>query len=105
MPVSKKFIKTRKVFKVSFEVDANEIPAKEEVKVLGDFNNWNWDDAPVLKKKKANYAVQVELAPGASYEYRYCLENKYWFNDVAADKYVASPYSDAENCVLDLERI
>ena len=57
------------------------------------------------KKTKANYAAQVELQPGASYEYRYCFENKYWFNDVAADKYVASPYSDAENCVLDLEHI
>ena len=88
-------------------MDADTIPANEEVKVLGDFNNWNWEEAPVLKKKKtkANYAAQVELQPGATYEYRYCFENKYWFNDVAADKYVASPYSDAENCVLDLEHI
>ncbi len=103
MSLSKTFIKSKNKYKVTFTLPVEASPEAGEVKILGEFNDWSWDNAPTLEKQKKNYKVALELEPGKSYEYRYLVDNAYWVNDAIADHYVPSPFIDAENCVVTLD--
>ena len=102
MPLNKSYVKSRKVFKVTFEVPKEENPENKEIRLLGEFNSWNWGDAPILKKSNGCFKTQLELIPGQKYQYRYLMGGDQWFNDIQADSYIPSPYAYVDNCVVDL---
>lgn len=101
MSISKSFNNTKKTYKVTFKLPIAQ-PSQTEVRVLGDFNNWNWESAPVLEQKKNELKTVVELHSGKKYEFRYLDGNGKWFNDESADDYVPAPYANIYNCVIDL---
>ena len=103
MSLKKSYVKSKKAYKVTFEIPAENNPENKEVRLLGSFNNWSWEDAPTLKKEGGKYTVQHVLPEGKQYEYRYFVDHDYWLNDGKADAYCDSGYGDVENCILDLE--
>jgi hypothetical protein len=42
----------------------------------------------------------LTLDAGREYQFRYLVDGKKWENDWKADKYVAAPYSNADNSVV-----
>ena len=105
MTISKTFIKTKNSYKVTFEVPKEKNVDNLEIRLLGDFNHWNWEKAPSLKAAKNSYKVEVELSAGNKYEFRYCVNKNFWFNDDHADAYVPAPYDNIMNCVLHLPEV
>jgi predicted flap endonuclease-1-like 5' DNA nuclease len=105
MTVSRTYIKTKNAYKVTFEVSKDKIAENQEIRLLGDFNSWDWDNAPTLLSDKDAYKVDIHLAPGKKYEYRYCINKSYWVNDDQADAYVSSPFDNIFNCVVDLPSV
>ena len=102
----KKDYSTKKaVCKVTFTLPAEAMTKEGEIRVLGDFNNWNWNDAATLTKVDDVYQTVVELTAGQQYEFRYLIDQQYWFNDTLADDYVASPYYGISNCVVKVDAI
>lgn len=101
MAHTKSYIGSKKEYKVTFSIPLEMAPEATEIKVMGEFNDWNYDEAITLKKKKSAYAAQVNLSPG-KYEYRYLIDAATWENDWNADAYVPSPFPGIDNCVLDL---
>jgi len=99
MAIKKSFSKTAKTCKVTFSLPKAAAPEAKEVKVVGDFNNWNWKKGIKLKASKDQFIGQAELKPGQRYEFRYCIDNKSWDNDWSADEYVASPFG-VDNSVI-----
>jgi len=75
----------------------------KEVRVLGDFNDWNWEAGPAMKSTKTEFKATVELATGRSYQFRYMIDNKRWENDWNADDYTTSPFTGIENSVVMVE--
>ena len=102
MSLTKSYVKSKKTYKVTFEIPKEWINGAKEVRVLGDFNNWDWEKAPVLKNNKGILKSRQELKEGQKYEYRYLTNENVWLNDDKADAYAPSEYADAQNCVLDL---
>lgn len=102
MSLSKTYIKSRNSFKVAFELPKDIGSDKTEIRVLGEFNDWNWENAPVLKRNAGSYKAVVELESGKTYQYRYLIDGQTWINDSIADGYTPSPYN-VENCVVNLE--
>ena len=100
MAVTKKLSKNSKKCKVTFTLPAHAAPTAKEVKVLGDFNNWNWDEATTLKKSSKEFKCQLELEPGQRYEFRYLIDNEVWDNDWKADEYVNNPYGWKNSVVI-----
>ena len=98
MAISKQFLKTKPVCKVTFSV-----PAKEanEVKVVGSFNEWNADATPLKKLKNGTFKGTVDLPKDQSYEFRYLVDGTY-VNDEQADAYQWNDYAAADNGVLNL---
>jgi predicted flap endonuclease-1-like 5' DNA nuclease len=97
--LKKQFSKTKPIAKVTFSLPKEAILSAKEVRVLGEFNNWEWDDAPVMKATKTAFSTTVELETGKDYQFRYLADNGIWENDWDADNYIPAPYN-VDNSVV-----
>lgn len=97
--LKKQFSKSNPTAKVTFTLAKDAIVNAKEVRVVGEFNNWNWESAPTMKTTKNGLSTVIELATGKEYQFRYLGDNGVWENDYAADNYVAAPY-DVDNSVV-----
>ncbi len=103
--LKKQYLKNKPICKVTFTLPIEAAPDASEVRLLGDFNNWSWDDAVTLQLNKAEYTVIIELEAGRRYEFRYLIDSHIWENDWAADDYVPSPYDGIYNSVVLIEPV
>ncbi|NUQ38951.1 MAG: isoamylase early set domain-containing protein [Caldilineales bacterium] len=92
--LSKQYIKSRDVMKVTFEVDF--APDAERVELLGEFNGWQ--PQQLRKLKSGVHKIAFDLAPGASYEYRYRIDGV-WANDAAPDRYAPTRFGVTNSVV------
>ena|SRR6218665_138094 len=68
--------------KVSFRLAAEFVGDASEGILLGDFNNWNPEEAVQLRKEADGALVaEVALISGKTYHYRYLLNDGRWVND------------------------
>ena len=102
MALTKAFNRRKKAYKVTFSLPLEVAPESKDVRVVGEFNNWNWDEAINLKKKKNEFVGNIDLTPGR-YEFRYLIDKEDWANDWAADEYVAAPFPGIDNSVVVLK--
>ena len=71
--------------------------------LLGEFNNWDYNDGITLKKQKdGTLKATASLEAGKRYEYRYLLNDGRWVNDQSADHYVHISGFSVENCVINV---
>ena len=101
--IKKSFVKTKKQYKVTFEVPVDQIGKGRDVRVLGTFNGWSWDKGLPMSNGKGTYKADISLAPG-EYQFRYLVDNQEWKNDWDAPGYTASGYA-SDNCVLTLDEV
>lgn len=97
MAISKKFLKSKPVCKVTFELEGLEA---ENVVAVGNFNDWNAEATPLKKFKNGKFKTTVDLAIDSSYEFRYIADGEY-LNDEQADAYKLNEFA-TENGVLNL---
>ena len=100
--LSKKYLKSRKVSKVTFEVPSDELPAGikvESIHLVGDFNDWNTTATPMKRLKKDSYKTTLDLDPGQEYRFRYLVNGEQWCNDWHADAYIPNELGN-DNCVV-----
>jgi 1,4-alpha-glucan branching enzyme len=100
--LKKKYIKSRRVSKVTFEVQKSELPAAikpASIHVVGDFNAWDPTATPMMRGKRGIFKVAIELEPGQAYQFRYLVNGKDWFNEWHADAYVPNGLGE-DNCVV-----
>jgi 1,4-alpha-glucan branching enzyme len=98
MSITKKFLKTKPVVKVTFRLPKEAVKGANEAAVVGDFNAWDQAASPMKSLKSGGFTTTVELEKGQEYQFRYLVDGQ-WTNDEEADKYVASPFG-AENSVV-----
>ena len=97
MAISKKFLKSKPVCKVTFELEGIEA---QTIVAVGNFNEWNAEATPLKKFKNGKFKTTVDLATDASYEFRYIADGVY-LNDEQADTYKLNEFA-SENGVLNL---
>lgn len=98
MAITKQYLKSRPICKVTFSVPAEEA---KEVSVLGTFNEWNAEKAVKLKKlKNGTFKGTIDLDKDNSYEFRYLIDGTF-HNDEEADAYKTNEFG-GENAVLNL---
>lgn len=99
MAIRKKFLKSKPICKVSFDLSAERLPKEvKQVEVLGDFNDWS----PILMRKvKGDFTRTIDLEQGKNYQFRYRINGTIWENDEAADAYTFNGI-DGDNSVLSL---
>jgi len=98
MAITKQYLKSKPVVKVTFAVPAEEA---KKVTVVGSFNEWNSKKAVALKKlKNGTFKVTVDLEKDNSYEFKYLVDGTY-VNDDQADAYAMNVFG-TENGILNL---
>jgi len=84
--------------RVTFLFPANVLA--RQVHVVGDFNDWNRSSHPMTRNGNPDYwQLELELARGRAYQFRYLLDGKVWQNDWQADRYAPNPFG-GENSVV-----
>lgn len=88
--------------KIDFILHADVADGATSGILLGDFNNWDFNNGVALKQQKdGSFKASVSLESG-SYEYRYLLNDGRWVNDTQASKYNYIPEFSVENCVIEV---
>ncbi|NND05477.1 MAG: glycoside hydrolase [Saprospiraceae bacterium] len=100
MSVTKKFLKSKPICKVTFRLESEEAKNAKAASLVGDFNGWNPKKAKMKKLKNGAFTTTLDLDVGNAYEFRYRLGGGVWVNDDAADKYVPTGVSLEENSVV-----
>lgn len=103
--LKKEYIKSRDIYKVTFRLAKREQPDYEitSAALVADFNDWSFNNTPMLKLKNGDFKVVVELKPGQKYEFRYLLNGEKWYNEWQADEYIMGDFGK-DNCVIELPR-
>ena len=70
-----------------------------DVRLLGEFNDWNDEAHPLLRRKGGHFSRSVTLPTGRRYRFRYLLDGTRWENDTAADTYLPNPYGTKDSVV------
>ena len=100
MSLGKRFLKKEPVCKVTFKLPEDSVGSDDhEVKVVGEFNDWNWEEGVTMKKKKGFYEAEVKLKRDREYQFRYLINNTVWANDWCADSYTPTPFG-VDNSVV-----
>jgi len=99
MSLQKKFNKANNACTVTFHLPKEIANGAMDVKILGDFNNWDFEKAIAMKSKNGVFQASVDLERDKEYQFRYLIDNEKWENDPAADKYLPTPFG-VENSVV-----
>lgn len=87
--------------KVIFTLPAEAVEGASEAVLLGDFNDWNPEQAPKLEKQQdGSFKTVTQLEAGQTYQYRFLLDDGRWVNDYHAQGYTSVPGYYIDNCVI-----
>ena len=100
MSLSKQYLKTRPISKVTFRLPAELAPAAGQAALVGEFNDWNPHATRMRRLKSGEFKVTVDLEVGREYQYRYLLDGTDWTNDDSPDRYAPAGVAGAENSVV-----
>jgi hypothetical protein len=86
---------------ITFSFPAEAMQGASEIYLVGDFNNWNVEDAIRFQYELDGFFRAIaELEEGQTYHYRFLLNNGSWVNDYQAEAYVQIPELYIDNCVI-----
>lgn len=102
MSISKQYLKTKPVCKVTFTLPSAQLPEMEDVALLGEFNDWDPSALRMKKTKSGDFTASLTLEKDREYQFRYLVNGGTWLNDDAADAYLPSPLSYDHNSVIRL---
>ena len=101
--LKKQYVKSRNIWKVTFELPKDELPADlnvEHVHLAGEFSNWDPATLPMKRAKGGAFRITVELEPGREYQFRYLVNGELWCNDWRADAYVPGGLGEDNSVVV-----
>ena len=97
--MKKRFLKTKPVCKVTFELPPEATREASKVVLVGDFNSWDGSSTLMKRRKDGSYSVTLDLPVKSQYQFKYLIDDR-WENDWNADSYSPNPTGDCENSVV-----
>ena len=98
MGITKQYLKSKPVCKVTFSVPAEDA---KKVAVVGDFNNWSPKGSALKKLKNGTFEGTFDLPKEQTFEFKYIVDGNF-VNEAEADRYQWNEFAGAENSVLEL---
>lgn len=90
--------------KVHFTLPANYVAGATEGFLLGEFNEWNPEEAVALQKiDDGSMKAEIKLETGKSYQYRYLLNDGRWVNDGTNTILLHEQGNTIENCIIHVQ--
>ncbi len=97
MAITKQYLKSKPVCKVTFSVPAAEA---KKVTVAGNFNEWSEKKNPLKKLKNGTFKGTIDLPKDNSYEFKYVVDGE-WQNETQADAYAWNEFA-SENSIVNV---
>ncbi len=94
--LKKKYFKTKDEYEVTFEFETDDA---QDVALVIDAHDWQPVDME-KRKKDGVYVARVRLPKDGQYQFRYLVNGQSWYNDPAADTYVANEYGSENSVVM-----
>lgn len=101
MSIEKKFLKTKPVCKLKFQVSGGVFDHANSVSVAGDFNGWSKEDLPLKRGKDGSWSASIDLESNRDYQFRYVVDGNEWVNEPEADLFIHNGIGE-ENSVVSL---
>lgn len=102
MSIKKQYLKNNEVCKVTFSLK-EQVENLENVRVAGDFNDWNVNCEPMKKLKSGGFTQSLRLEPGKSYQFKYLINDTIWENEPDADQFVPNGIAQGQvNSMIEL---
>lgn len=98
--MKKRFLKTRPVCKVTFELPQAATSGAGKVALVGEFNSWDTGSTLMKRRKDGSYSITIDLPASREYQFKYLIDDTYWENDWSADNYRPNNIGDCENSVV-----
>ncbi len=95
--ITKTYLKSKAQYRVTFELSPAEVPEglqPKQVFLVGDFNDWNPTGTPMQQLENGVFTITLELEAGRTYQFRYLINQSYWYNDWTADAYVDGGFGE-----------
>ncbi len=101
MPITKKYLKSNKICKVTFKVEAEKVLKAKKVELLGSFNEWKPSKETSMKKlKDGSFTITLDLNSPNEYQFKYVIDGKLWENETQADRQEFNGYGTEKNSVI-----
>ncbi|WP_109831672.1 isoamylase early set domain-containing protein [Reichenbachiella versicolor] len=101
MSIKKQFLKSKDLYKVTWNIDKKIADGAESIALAGDFNGWNETTDQFTKMKSGGFKITLELPKEKQYQFRYLVDGTTWVNEKECDGYTPNEFAE-ENCVLSL---
>ncbi|MCP3964129.1 MAG: glycoside hydrolase [bacterium] len=95
--LKKNYTKTGGSCRVTFKVPAE--TEAEKVFLLGEFNAWDAEQHPLVKRKDGSHSLTVSLPAGTDYRFRYLADGEHWLNDESPDRLEYNRFG-SRDCVI-----
>jgi 1,4-alpha-glucan branching enzyme len=95
--MKKTYTKNGESCRVTFSIPAD--IGADSVALCGEFNGWDPEKHPLKKRKDGSFSTTVSLKSGASYRFRYWINNGFWENDWEADNYIPNEFGSEDSVV------
>lgn len=99
MSIKKQFLKSKPVCKVTFKVSAADANGAEKIQILGSFNDWDKNSAPMKKLKSGDFTQTIELEAGQEYQSRYFIDGEAWANEAEADSTIVNEFNELNDVI------
>lgn len=90
MSIKKQYLKKDGVCKITFSLEGKieNVEKIENVRIPGDFNDWDINCEPMKKLKNDGFSQTINLESGKSYQFRYLINDSVWENEPESDNFV-----------------
>ena len=95
MSIKKQYLKTNGVCKTTFILEGK-FNSIENVRLTGDFNNWDINCEPMKKLKPSRFSQTLNLDAGKSYQFKYLINDSVWENEPESDQLVSNGFGPEE---------
>jgi 1,4-alpha-glucan branching enzyme len=98
--IKKQYFKSSPTCRVTFTLPKEAAAEAQSVALVGDFNNWDREAAPMKRLKDGSFSITLELQRDREYRFRYLIDDSRWENDWHADRYEKNRYGDDDSVVV-----
>lgn len=98
--MKKRYLKTKPVCKVTFELPREAANGARMVALVGEFNDWDSGSNLMKQRKDGSFSITINLPANREYQFKYLIDGGNWENDWNADKYLPSSIGGCENSVV-----
>ena len=91
MSIKKHYFKNQDKCRITFSLK-EKVKSIENVRITGDFNNWDLHCEPMKTLKKGGLTQSMELPSGKTYQFKYLINDSVWANDPEADEFVPNGF-------------